>query len=67
MLAQLDQLIAATRADRKHWHDRFAKNGNHGHSIEACAAAVREKALLDAREAIVGSVEPGFEFRPVVR
>ena len=61
-MSDLDRLIAEARQDRRFFSDRFRQNGNHGHSIEALACAIRERALLEARAAVVGRVEAGYEF-----
>ncbi len=60
-MVELDALIEATRADRAFFHRRFHETHNHGHAIEASACAIRERALLEARAAVVGRVDPGFE------
>lgn len=51
-MIKLQQLIEETRKEREWFADRFRKTGNHGHSIEAAACAIREKALLDAFYAV---------------
>ena len=45
-------MIAETKAEREWFADRFRRTGNHGHSIEAAACAIREKALRDALAAV---------------
>lgn len=66
-MEHLDRLIAATRADRAELKARAeACAGDFdrkGFGIEAAACAIREMALLEARRAIVGRVEPGYELR----
>lgn len=66
-MAELDRMIAEVRAQRLEYRARgrglagiFDKRGL---EIDAAACAIREKALLDARRAIVGRTDPGFEFR----
>lgn len=51
-MIKLQQMIDETRKERRWFVDRFRKTGNHGHSIEALACAIREKALLDALAAV---------------
>lgn len=53
-MTELDAMIAETRQDRRYFRQRFLETGNHGFSIEAAACAIREKALLDARERLFG-------------
>jgi len=57
-MAKLDQMIAECRAERRLHHDARRY-------IDAAASAIRERALLDARAAIVSKVENGYTFRPV--
>jgi hypothetical protein len=52
-LERIDALIKETREDRAHFHNRFISTNNHGFAIDAAACAIREKALLDARDLIV--------------
>ena len=60
-MEKLDLLIRATREDRRWFHDK--SRTNRGYKVDALACAIRERALLDAREAIVGKVEVGYDFR----
>ena len=57
-MTALDLLIAEARSWRREHH--FAKR-----RVEAAAAALREKALLDARAAILGRIEPQAAFLAV--
>jgi len=58
-MSDLERMIAEARQWRRFYRDRSA-------GIEAAAAAIREKALCDARAAIVGRTDPEFTFRPVL-
>jgi len=64
-MERLDQMIAETRAERVgFWQRSAACAGDYdrrGFLIDAAALAIRETALLDARAAVVGRREPGFE------
>lgn len=60
-MQKLDALIEAVRADRAFFHLRYRETNNHGHAIEASACAIRERALLEARAAVLGRIDPGFE------
>lgn len=58
---KLNRLIADVQADRKWFHDRFeqtrrAGTPNYGLSIDASACAIRERALLDAKECFSGVI-----------
>lgn len=70
-IARLDRLIADVRADRADFRGRAqgcaGTHDKRGFEIEAAACAIREKALLDARKAVLGRVDPGFEFRSIPR
>lgn len=57
-MPKLESMILETR-DWRIMHARERRR------IEAAACAIREKALCDAREAIVGRAEPPFVFRSV--
>lgn len=59
-MAELERLILEARGWRRHYR-ALGKL----HQIECCCAAIREKALCDARAAIVGRAEPPFVFHPV--
>lgn len=59
-MAELDRMIAETRQWRVEHH-------NERRCIEAAACAIREKALLDARRAILGRIDRGYEFRSVLK
>jgi hypothetical protein len=49
---ELNRMIVAVRADRAWYHAQYAATKIAGHSIEAAACVIREKALLDAKAAI---------------
>jgi hypothetical protein len=55
-VAELDRKIEEVREWRRFHHDRRQ-------TIEAAACAIRECALLEARAAVLGRIEPGYEFR----
>lgn len=59
-MAELDRMIADTRNWRVEHHNARRR-------IEAAACAIREKALLDARAAILGRVEATYRFRSVMK
>lgn len=67
---KLDALILETHERRVelHLHARrcAGEYDRSGYQIEALACAIREKALLDARAAVVGHIEPGFAFRSIL-
>ena len=58
-MSDLDRMISEVREWRRYHLVRKAR-------IEAAACAIRECALLQARAAVLGRVEPGFEFRNAV-
>lgn len=53
-MGELVRMIEETRALRKFHHDQF-RRGVKGASIEAAACAIRERALEDARRAIIAA------------
>lgn len=55
-MADLERMIVEVRQWR-----RIHKAARH--LIDASACGIREKALLDARAAFIGRVEPGYEFK----
>ncbi len=63
MMAELERMILEARGWRRQYRAMVPR---HKYQIEACCCAIREKALCDARAAIVGRAEPPFVFRPVL-
>lgn len=51
-MAEIERMIAETAADRAYFAGLYARTKLHGHTIEAAACAIREKALRDALAAI---------------
>lgn len=48
----IDRMLAECRADRDWYHGRAVQTKVEGYRIDAAACAIREKALLDAKQAI---------------
>lgn len=53
-MAKLEQLIADCH-ELKRWHVDRRNNGCRGAGIEALACAIRPRALIDARNAVLGN------------
>lgn len=51
-MGEIKRMIADTRADRLYFAALYRQTKIHGHTIEAAACAIREKALCDALAAI---------------
>lgn len=51
-MSEIRRMIAETVADRLYFANLYRVTKIHGHTIEAAACAIREKALRDALAAI---------------